>query len=242
MERGRGGADGRRRSTWGCCFCIQPPLPDDGAPTPARTPPVQGEQGSARTEPGTLARGAAAESRAPPAAALELDTPEKLAGEDDLPVQDPAAIAVVFDLQEEGPRGHPAAATRPASTHDGAVVMHAIPQLKLAPMERDEVPRPSTPPMITDLPYAPAPIPTPRRAPGEVVGTRKPGDGDMVQAVDQTWVDSSAMEMIVEQTVDAISQCILVTHWTSSDTGCLITLESAPGSPGMCWHSRFWAG
>lgn len=235
MERARGAAgDGRRRSTWGCCFCIKPTLPDDGVPPPAGTHPVHGEgelSWAQQAEPGTLG-GAPAELRALPAAAHEWDTPEKPATEEDLPSQDPAAIVAVLDLQEDlGPLAE--ADTRPDK---GEAVMHHIPQLKLAPIALGEVPRPSTPPILPHLPYSHAPIPTPRGAQADVdVDTRKQGDGNKVQADDQTWVDSSAMELIIEQTVAAIRQCILVTHWTSSEIGCLITLESAPDSPGMRW-------
>ena len=95
----------------------------------------------------------------------------------------------------------------------GAVVMHEIPQLKFngAALRMQEE-RPTT---------------TPRD------GTSHTEAAGWVQALDGTWVDCSTIELVLQQGVKAMSQCIVVTHWTSSDIACLITLRSAAGSPGL---------
>jgi len=102
---------------------------------------------------------------------------------------------------------------RPVSNHDGAVVIHAIPQLKINGAElRMQEERPRTTPPDGNLHTEAA---------------------SRVQALDGTWVDCSTIELVLQQGVKSVSQCIVVTHWTSSDIACLITLRSAAGSPGL---------
>ena len=102
---------------------------------------------------------------------------------------------------------------RPVSSHDGAVVMHAAPQLEINGAEfRMQEERPMTPPHDGNLHKETA---------------------SRVQALDGTWVDCSTIELVLQQGVPSMSQCIVVTHWTSRDIACLITLRSAAGSPGL---------
>ena len=35
------------------------------------------------------------------------------------------------------------------------------------------------------------------------------------------------------QGMEAVAQCMIVSHWTSTDIGCLLTLKSAAGSSGV---------
>ena len=152
---------------------------------------------------------------------------------------------VVEDIQTVPPRAKPSEVGAEASNlRYTAVVMHAIPQLKLPTPKLDEAPRPQTPTLLphsgeSELPFSPTPKATPRGTPNkESLASRRnqdgiPNDCSKVLASDGTWVDSSTIEVIIQKTVHAVSQCILVTHWTSSDLACLISLKSAAGSPGL---------
>ena len=91
------------------------------------------------------------------------------------------------------------------------------------------------------LPFSPSPVATPRDTPhphnSEESGQQR-ADVNVdhmgkVQASDASWVKASTVEIVLQQAVPAISQCMLVTHYTSSDIACLITLKSAPGTPGL---------
>jgi hypothetical protein len=236
MERSKGG-DSRRRSTWtSCCFFGAPPDDDDApqqvtAQTPVHEVQVRAKHtNGAPLESHILACATPERKEEPPA----FHTPER--------ERDIEEIAVGYVQEEESHSGSAACDTvigRPSSLHDGAVVVHAIPQLQLGAMiECDDVLRPSTPPLPPSLPYAPAPLATPRKpredpGNGSQVTDSMTGDGSRVQTLGQAWIDSESVEQFVEQTIHAISQCILITHWTSSDIACLITLKSAAGSPGQ---------
>lgn len=238
MERSKGG-DSRRRSTWtSCCFFGAPQDEDDApqqatAQAPVREVPARSEH----------TNGTPLESHI-----LACATPEPLCTEEPPAFHTPQRerdieeITVGYVQEEESHSGSAPCdivIDRPGSLHDDAVVVHAIPQLQLGAMiECDDVLRPSTPPLPPSLPYAPAPLATPRK-PREDSGNVSEvtdsitGDGSWVQTLGQAWIDSQSVEQVVEQTIHAISQCILITHWTSSDIACLITLKSAACSPGQ---------
>jgi len=139
-----------------------------------------------------------------------------------------------FPVRPAGNNSAGLSAVRP-STHDRAVVMHAHPQL--TPHVATAVERPKTPPAaaVRDSPPLPPHSPPPVASP-RVAASQKQLLTDIdnrVQSADGTLVDSQTVEFIIQQTVEAVSQCMLVTHWTSADIACLITLKSAAGSPGL---------
>ena len=139
----------------------------------------------------------------------------------------------------------PPTPVRPASTDLGALVMHAIPEYTRSSQIHQQpeqlvtmtTPRPTTPPPpASSLPFSPTPSATPRGTPaGKDVQATLDAHNDMlrVQASDGAWVSAQTVEMIIQQTVKAVKHCMLVTHWTSPDVACLLTLRSAAGSPGQ---------
>jgi len=59
------------------------------------------------------------------------------------------------------------------------------------------------------------------------------GDGASILAADGNIVDAAMIEQLVRMGVEAVSHCMLVTHHTSDDVGCLITLKTSVGSQGV---------
>jgi hypothetical protein len=51
-----------------------------------------------------------------------------------------------------------------------------------------------------------------------------------VKAIDGSMADSSAIEKLVQEHVNAVEHCMLVTHASSNELGCILTLRSAPNS------------
>ena len=122
------------------------------------------------------------------------------------------------------PSSHARSGTPQASQAHASSALHALP-LSLS----------------NGLPFSPSPVATPRDTPhphhSEESGLQRAGVNvdhmGKVQASDGSSVQSSTVEIVLQQAVPAISQCMLVTHYTSSDIACLITLKSAPGTPGL---------
>ena len=117
------------------------------------------------------------------------------------------------------------------------------PDVYLRSGDPSRISRPTTP---VSLPWSPTPQDSPRTpARSSVAGHSEQGshlpqykndmldDGSRLKTLDGKWVEASSVELLIRQATPAIGQCILVTHATSDDVGCLITLKSAPGISGL---------
>jgi hypothetical protein len=51
-----------------------------------------------------------------------------------------------------------------------------------------------------------------------------------VKAMDGSLADSAVIEKLVQDNVSAVEHCMLVTHASSNELGCILTLRSAPNS------------
>ena len=255
---GGGGNSGSGSGGGGCCPCFgaHDSPGHGGRPTTPPAPPhrlnLEDARPAEQPEPRQQREPQPAELPPPAAAAPNSETqaaehhskpPSSSAAHAQGMAVEPDFVAlqdVCIEEERQVPASsHACVVDRPASSHDGAVVVHAIPELKInGSTFQMQAERPRTPPLTAQqpsLPFSPAPIATPRGSPSKANTNRGSSHDDLgrVQASDGTWVDCSTIELVLEQGVRPIRQCIVVTHWTSSDIACLITLKSAAGSPGL---------
>mmetsp|Transcript_5329 Transcript_5329/g.13492 ORF Transcript_5329/g.13492 Transcript_5329/m.13492 type:complete len:804 (+) Transcript_5329:180-2591(+) len=92
-------------------------------------------------------------------------------------------------------------------------------------------------PLVPTLPISKTPNITPQQTPRDLDLSEEDVDPskDSTRVVGKGGkaVNCALIERMLLQNIDAVQDCMLVSHFTTTEVGCLLTLKSAPGSAGL---------